>query len=79
MSNVNPIPFWGKTKPTRRYIYGYSLSFRVSDGKLFYNVTMTTKESKTKLFDFEVKSKEQLDRLLKAESLDEIRSIEVVN
>lgn len=77
MKNENPIPFWGKSKPTRRYISGHSLSYRVSNGKLFCKIMMTTKKSKSVIFDFEVKDKAFLNELQKVESYDDIRNLGV--
>lgn len=69
------LPFGLNQKPIRRYFGGHSTSFRSSKGKLFCLVTKTTKVQKTPLFEFEIKSKEQLDKILKVCFLYEIISI----
>lgn len=71
------LPFWGKVKPLRKYIDGHSLYFTESNGKLFCLVTKTTKKDKSPLYEFEVKTKEQLDKILLVKSFSEIQSLEL--
>lgn len=54
---LNPTPFWGKSKPTRRYVPNYSLAYEEREGKLFCIVTKTTMEDKAPVYKFEVKSR----------------------
>lgn len=75
---TSKLPFGLKTKPTRRYFAGGSISFEASEGKLYWTVRLTTKINKLSLYRNEVATKEILDKLLKAESLSEIQTIEVV-
>lgn len=72
------LPFGLTTKPTRKYFPNGSLAFMIINGELRFKVTKTTKTMKQPLFSGKVKSKEQLDKLLNAESLSEIQTIEVV-
>ena len=77
---LNPsLPFALKTKPVAHYFEHGVIKFAMSEGKLYYQIRMITKQHNALLLRHEVKSKEQLDRILAVKSLDEIRSIEVVS
>lgn len=75
------LPFGLNTKPIRRCVPNHSLSYRVSNGKLFCLVRKTTirpVDQKVPLYEFEVKTKEQLDKLLQIENISELQTIEGV-
>ena len=73
------LPFGLTTKPVNKYFNGGVIRFNIVDGKLFYTVKVINKGSNSKLFVYEVKSKEQLDQLLSIKTFSEIPTIEVVN
>ncbi len=69
-----------KVKPIRQYHEGFSLSFNIENGKMFCLVIITTKAEKLKIDNFEVKSKDHLNKLLAVKSFHEIPLLtEVVN
>lgn len=76
---TSKLPFGLKSKPTRRYINGYSIAFSVVSGDLYYTVINTTKTAKIPLYTKQVLSKEMLSKLVKVESFSELQTIEVVN
>ncbi len=80
MKDNSSIPTYSETlqkfnlnvKPIRQYHDGFSLYFTIEDGKMFCLVTITTKTEKLKIDNFEVKSKDHLDKLLVVKSFHEI-------
>ena len=76
--NSDTLPFWGKQKPLKKYLRGYSLSFSVKKRHLFCTVTKTTKTTKQKLYTFEVENKTHLDQLLNVKNNTEICSVEII-
>lgn len=65
-------PFNLTHKPTRHYFAGGSIYFEMQEGKLYYTINKTTKEYKFKYPRWEVKSKDQLDKLLKVKLASEL-------
>ena len=72
------LPFGLKQKPLTKYFEGGVIKFSIVEGKLFYTVKVINKGSNSKLFVYEVKSKEQLDQLLSIKTFSEIPTIEEV-
>lgn len=73
------LPFGLKQKPLTKYFNGGVIRFNIVEGKLFYTIKVINRGTNSKLFVYEVKSKEQLDQLLSIKTFSEIPTIEVEN
>ena len=73
------LPFGLKQKPLPHYFEHGVVKFNMREGVMFYTITEITTSHRAGLIRNQVKSKEQLDKLLSIKSLHEIPTIEVVS
>ena len=61
-----------KTKPATKYVQGGYVSFSTSGKELFYKTIHVTKTNQSTLSGGMIKTKTQLDQILKAKTIQEV-------